>query len=420
MKKSMKILSIEIVNNKAIKCFQLDCDGKNIEIAGDTGTGKTTAVSALWEILSKGKDTLTHGAKKGHIRVKIGDGSDTFFVAERITTPTTSAITITKHLGTKPLPIDAKDFEDMISSLSVNPHKLNDMKPTEMVKVLLAASDIEIDLDALDSEIAQAEEDRKLAGRAAKASKPVEVPEETTAVVITDLITERDAVQAGNSKIDHHKREFDEICGEHNKLGDEIIKLQEDVKRKLEEQKEYGIRVANGMDWFEKNKHNPTTELDDKISSAEETNRLAAVYEQAKKDHDNHVMLETMHKESDALVKKLRKTKTDALYAAHWPLEGIAYVDGAITFDGMLLDNLGEDDQMLVTGSIAIGDILKHPFKLVRLDGVESMSKKKYEKLKGIYNGHDIQVLSTRVSRGDLDAGEITIVDGVCGEEKDG
>ena len=410
----MNILRLEIINNKAIRCFLLDADGKNIEVAGDTGTGKTTAISTLWDIFTKGKDCLTHGESKGIQRVAIGDEKTTYYMAERITTPSKSKVNAWKMLGEKKLPMDIKDFEAMISKLSINPHKITQMKPAELIKTLLAAADSDIDLEVLDAQIDAAETDRLVAGRAAKASKPVEVPDKTEPVSVSELVAKRDAITEGN-------RKNMVLMGDLNKLRDEqTAELEAYEKAKLDlaemasRTKARQERVDKGSAWAEKVVLPSTDDLDEQIAGAEETNALAAVYTQAVKDLENYDLLQLVHKEADDAVKSLRGQKKEALDTIRWPLEGIAVDDGEIAYNGVLLENLGESEQMLVTAAIALGDIEKHEIKVVRLDGIESLSKKDYGTMRDLFNERGVQVLSTRVSRNnDVEDGEITITEGV-------
>ena len=415
----MKIISIEIINQKKIRLFNAELDGGNLEVAGETGTGKTTAVSALWDIITKGGDTLTHGETKGHVRVKLGDGSDTYLVAERITTKKTSSITVQKFLGTKAIDVLPKDFEKMISSLSVNPHKIIDMKPTEKIKTLLRAADCDVDLDALDAEIEEAEKERLDAGRAADKSKPVEIPEKTEKVSISELVAQRDAIVAKNDKRKKNYAELDSLYERRGEVCDSIKELEEKLANMNDELSELSTRISGGEVWKKKNPLESTDELTAQIASAEETNERAAVYEQAVKHQADRELLLTIKKEADDKVKELRAQKKAALDAAHWPLDGLCVEDGVITYNGIILDNLGESEQMLVTAAIALGDIEKHPLKVVRIDGIESLSKKDYEKLREIFNGRGIQVLATRVSRNGTEPGEIEIVDGVYDQQKE-
>lgn len=411
----MKIISLEIENQKAIKCFQLDADGKNIEISGDAGTGKTTAISALWDILTKGKDVLSHGEKKGVIRVAIGDENATYYLAERDTTPSKSTVTISKMLGAKKLPMDLKDFESMISKLSINPHRITQMKPAERIKTLLAAAECDIDLDALDAKISEAEQDRLLSGRAAKASKPVEVPEKTEPVSVSELITKRDAIQKKNQKTQGSLTDLDALIKGRDAVLKGIKILESELADRKAEVEVANARIDKGIKWRKTAVIVSTDDLDEQISSSEEINKLAAVYEQAVKDSENHALLQSMQKEADDTVKALREQKKAALDGITWPLDGISVADGGITYNGVLLENLGESEQMLVTAAIALGDIEKHEIKVVRMDGIESMSKANYESLRDLFNERGVQVLSTRVSRGDVDDNEIVIEDGSYG-----
>lgn len=408
----MRIIRLEIENQKAIKCFNLDANGNNIEIAGPAGTGKTTAINALWDILSRGKDVLTHGEKKGAVRVSIGDETGTHYIAERVTTPSKSTVTLYKMLGAKALPMDMKDFEAMLSKLSVNPHKIKDMKPTERIKTLLAAAECDIDLEALDAEIEEAEQDRLLAGRAANNSKPVEVPEKEEPVSVSELITKRDAVQEKNQKTRDVLHELDDLKDKQAADEEELGQLSLKVKQLQHDIELRKVRIDKGNEWEKTVDIVETTDLDQQIADAEQINKRAAIYEQAKKDLDNFNMLQAMKKEADDKVKELRESKKQALGSVQWPLDGIAIEDGEITYNGCLLDNLGESEQMLVTSAIARGDIEKHEFKVVRLDGIESMSPENYEQLKTMFNEIGVQVLSTRVSRGDEEPNEIVITEG--------
>lgn len=413
----MHILEIEIVNQKAIKVFQKNLDGENLEISGQTGTGKTTAVSALWEVLQKGSDTLSHGESKGHIRVRLGDKTDIVYEAVRTSTPKTSSITITKLVGGKPMPVNTKDFENMMSKLSINPHRIADMKPKERSTTLLSAAELDVDLDALDEEIRVAEQERLFAKRDADNAKCTEIPEKVERVSVSDLIAERDAINKKNEKFREAERSKKYLEDEKIKLESEAERLNERLAEIHDGLNEIETRMKNASEWLSKNFLQSTDSLDIQIEAAESTNERAAVYEQAVIDKQVHDTLVHKHKEADQHVKELVSSRKSALDNAKWPLAGLSVSDGDVYYNGILFDNLGESEQMLVTAAIAIGDIEKYPMKIVRMDGIESMSKKDYEKLRTMFNVRGIQVLSTRVSRGDVEENEIVINEGTYTEE---
>lgn len=414
----MYILDLEIENQKTIKCFKKTINGDNLEIAGDTGTGKTTAVSALWEVLEKGTDTLSHGASKGVIRVSIGDESDTVFVAERVNTPKTSKTTISKVIAGRPVPITTKDFDQMLSKLSVNPHRIAEMKPKERTIALLSAANVSIDVGALDAEIKALEDERLYAGRKAEDAKPFsKAPEKAEPVVISSLIAERDAGQKRNEKIANAKKEIENLCKANEDDAAEIDELNKKIAQLSDAIAVRSTRIENGEKWLTENPTLSFVHIDEQLASAEETNRKAAVYATYQYGVKKYEELIDAHKEADRKVKERYAYRKQVLDSAKWPIEGLTISDGDVYYNGILFDNLGESEQMLVTAAIALGDIEKHDIKIVRMDGVESMSKKDYETLRTLFNERGVQVLSTRVSRGGIEQNEIEIVDGIYTEE---
>ena len=63
-------------------------------------------------------------------------------------------------------------------------------------------------------------------------------------------------------------------------------------------------------------------------------------------------------------------------------------------------------------GALAADQIGQAVVRVVRLDGVESMSAEDFAQLETLFRERGIQVLSSRVSRGDLEDGEILIHEG--------
>lgn len=415
----MRILELEIRNNKSVKAFRKALGGNNLELAGDTGTGKTTAVSALWEIIEKCPDAVTHGEKSGQIKIKAGEGNR-WLIAERKHTTKTSTVNIFDQDGKK---ISIADFKAMVSGLAVNPHKILDMKPTEQVATLLKAASVEIDIDALDAEIEMAEQERLIATRQAEAKKPGPQPEKAEKISVSALTIELGKRQVANmaneKKRDEHKRKSNEYrlaCAE----AEELKNRMEDLKKRLDEKaaqickiEKEGKAIKSDVD---KLKDSDTSEIQAQIEAAEKTNEKASAYDAWKLSDVAYRNAENIKKQWQEKVIELRDIKKVALDSAKWPLNGLSVKDGKIVYNDVLLSNLGTSEQMLVCAALAIEDIKAHPLKVVRMDGIESMSKVDYESLKGLFNGHGIQVLSTRVSRGDTEPGEIVISEGVYEE----
>jgi hypothetical protein len=426
----MRIIEIDITNTKKLKAFRKVLGGDNLEVAGSTATGKTTAVSALWEILEKGGDALTHGEKRGCIRVTLGDG-DRSIIAERVHTKAGSTISLTAHNGKTPEKISPADFKKMLSRLSVNPHKIMDMGPTERVRTLMAAADIEIDLEALDEEIRKKEESRLEAFRKMEAIEPGDAPEKTDAVSTMELLAEKARIEAHNRSTEAMFRKHEALIEQVSRadewikakeeriesLREEILELQDRIGAMFNDRQINDAKATEAMREANSAGTLGLSKIDAELADVDRVNEKAALWKRWSFEKARWQDAKDEHLEIFRQVNELRDQKKTALESAKWPLGGLTIEDGQVMYKGFLLENLGESEQMLVCAALAIADIQKHPVRVVRMDGVESMSKADFDALKGLFNGRGIQVLSTRVSRGDAEPSEIVIVDGEYSEE---
>jgi hypothetical protein len=277
------------------------------------------------------------------------------------------------------------------------------------------------------------EEERLTAHRNAETLKVGPEPDKVEAVSVSVLVATKDemeAVNAGNQKLrdqlERLKTEKGTIEQTQKQILTQLKTIEEEKKRLAIREKtlndsllgttkqatEIDQRITKGTDIVEKIKDLDTTAIRAEIANAESVNKRAAQYEAWTANNAKYEAAVEKHKDIDEHVKVLNAKRKEALDNATWPLEGLEIIDGDILYNGCLFDNLGESETMLVCAALAISDIKAHPIKVVRMDGVESMSKADYEQLRELFNGEGIQVLSTRVSRGDTEPNEITIVDG--------
>ena len=406
----MKIVSLDITNIRKVKAFTMELNGENLQIAGGVAEGKTTVINALWEILTKRSDALSHGATKGKIKIKLSDGSKTI-IAERITTKKSSTLNLVDQDGDS---LSAADFKSMISDLSVNPHQITNLRGDEQARVLLKAAEVSIDLQAVNVELMELEESRLVLHRASSVLKPSDTqPEKVEKVSLSELLGEIDKGNVVNAVNADSRGKLvaleDEIAGvisEKAALETKIMEL-DTVQKGLSERIEKGQKVCAEL------KDVDVSSMKEKVGSAEAINEKAAIYDAYEKSVDDYQDKKIKHEEVSEQIKALKEKKKAALEDAKWPIEGLSVDDYKVYYNDCLLENLGESEQILVCSALAMKDIMANPMRVVRLDGIESMSKEHFQKLTDMFNGAGIQVLSTRVARTDeVELGEIKIVDG--------
>jgi outer membrane murein-binding lipoprotein Lpp len=152
--------------------------------------------------------------------------------------------------------------------------------------------------------------------------------------------------------------------------------------------------------------------LQETLSRSQEINEEARKYAEWVRENAKLEKAQAIFSAQDALVKEKDKQKRETLEAIQWPVPGCSIEEGVIHFRGVPLSQCGNSEQLLVCGALAADQISQAVVRVVRLDGVESMSAEDFAQLETLFEERGIQVLSSRVSRGDLEDGEILIHEG--------
>lgn len=439
------ILLIEVVNNRSIKVFRAKVNGGHLEVAGPTGTGKTTAISALWEIIAPGQDRIRHGEDSSDVKIRLSDGKRKI-TAKRHYTPSGSTVTITDDEGES---ISAKDFKEMISVLSSNPHKIESMKNSDKIKLLLQSAGITPEqYEALDAAIDKTKDSLSEAIMIHKQTTPGDEPEKVGRVSTEDLQAEIRKMNEHNEHCDRLDQEARDAANKYdmalrNKESaseevDRAMQCVEDLERELQEARE---SLESSEEALQEATHDLTqagsakkkTEKASKEAKRIDYSEIAAVIDRSNHANDKAAAYEAWmkqvkaHEEATGKLGEAKskhsaaiKAKREFIDGAKFPLPGLSIEDGNLVYNGNLVDNLGSSEQTLVYASLAFEDVARCSIKAVRLDGIESMSKEDYETIKAIADEKGIQILSSRVTwDGSVEDNEVLIVDGIYGAEED-
>lgn len=411
----MKILEIHIQNYKKIEVLHLILDGKSLKVAGTTGQGKTTAISALWDVLETVGDPIRNAGKgpgaKASVSVVVGEPGNRF-VAERTYKAGETKITIQSE--DKKKKVTARDFQTWVSSLAVNPHKIMNMKPQEQTATLLRAAEVPegVDLDQIDADRATAHQAREDARKdKTRLSEEIGIkPREVQPLDIQATLDELTQRQTeGAAAVQELERLDAGILAAKEVHADLLRRVAEACARvdALQEERE---PVA---EWIRENVDpGREDELRKDLARAQEINAEAQLWTTWQERAARLEEASLRFTENDLAVKACEAAKRAAVEAIQWPIAGLSVVDGVIYFRGVPLDQAGESEKLLVCGALAAHEIGKAPLRVVRLDGVEAMSAEDFQTLEAIFEEKDIQVLSSRVTRGDLEDGEICIHEG--------
>lgn len=452
-KNGYHILLLEIINNRFIKAFKARLNGKHLEVAGDTGTGKTTATSALWEILSPGSDRITHGEKKSTLKVVLSNGEDTI-TAVRNYLPSGSNIMVSRHIVDEDgIPetksISAKEFKGMLSPLSSNPHDIKSMKSRDKVELLLGSAGIPLEsYESADSAISLAAVELGDAQAHRKDSVPGDEPEKADPVgaealakkiadinehnakcdaLLSDVAATENAHEVAESNVfvlENNASSYAQSIENHLQIINElkvdieanksVLTLSQKSLSKSRDAMKEAKRLSDSL------KRIPQEEISNEVEKASRLNEVASIHKQWEDRVEADKIAGDNLSRAQKTHKAALKAKKLIMDGAELPLDGLTINDGELWYNEILVDNLGESEQMLVYGSLAIEDALSHDIRAVRMDGIESMGQEDYIKLRDLATEKKVQLFTTRVTRDDVISNtEILIADGYYPEPED-
>lgn len=416
----MKILKIEMSNYKKIKALEIEPNGESFVVAGEPDAGKTTVISALWDLLQPISEPLKHGEKSGKIRITLGkDNSEYRIFAERKFTEKTNTISILSSKGEK---ITKAIIVDLLNKITYEPLKILDMKGKELTDYLLDVAimpegfdlhEIEQKRIILESERLDAHRDKDILKK-----RLGDEPEKVTEIINTEDIHKKlEGIVEHNSEIEKAEigvnnlieersiktKRTEEIQAQIDALNIELSNTHDDIIK-------IGTRIAKGEAWLEENEKRDYTKIKAELDAAEENNKKVEAYDKWLSEQTLYTTAKEKHAEIDTYIKQLDQDKKDGLSKAKFPVDGLTIEDGKVFYQDCLLENCGTEKQIYVSTALVASNI--KGIKAMRIDRAESMGKAARQMVIDTAKKFGVQVCMSRVAEESIGDNEIHIIDG--------
>jgi len=392
----MKLIGLSIENLRKIKAARLDFDGKHlVQIRGENGAGKSTVIDAIKYLITGSKeipgDVVTHGESKAKIIGQI----DEYTIKRSITTEGKSTLTIENKTGKMGSP---QAFLDTISGRFLDPEWFANLSGPEKKKVLMDY--LGIDFTEIDKKIAEAEQDRLIAGRELKAigeAVPVEKVEEKS---LKELLQKKGDIEKFNTEQKDRERK--------------IVKDIYDLRAEMVSILNAGLyKEPSNIEAFENDlskisklykekfpelkklpKPEPdrnTEEIEKEIADLEENNRKARAYQEYLDKKEAIEEKENEYKELDEDVKSLRQEKIDMVEKAELPVNGLSIGDAGLIHNGATDDNWSQSEALKIGILLAVA--FSGELKTIYIKRGESMDTQSLGKLKELAEAHGFQII---------------------------
>lgn len=138
----MKLISASIENYCRIQLLEIDAQGNHVLISGPNGSGKTSAVDAVWRALAgtSSKETpepIHDGAKRAVVKLDLGD-----YLVERRWTPSGTTLQVWDKEGAK-VQGAQKVLDSLFARLCLDPVQFLRLRPAEQIAAVLAVCGVE-------------------------------------------------------------------------------------------------------------------------------------------------------------------------------------------------------------------------------------------------------------------------------------
>lgn len=373
--KRFRVLNLEAANVKRLRAIDVTVDPKAplVIVGGNNGEGKSSTLDCILYALG-GKDAvcadpLRHGQKKGFTRVTIGD-----YVVTRRFTPTGQVLELKTKEGLN-VPSPQGFLDSLAGVLNFDPLAFSRMAPAKRLATLISLVKLDIDLADLatkrkalfDSRTDLSRRKRDFEGDLRQTPEPdASLPAEK--IDVSALVAEKSRLAVIAKANDLVRSECAQKRVKMESSARAVSQFESEVER-LTEALRYAQKAldeARGEHQGAVNAHrlatfdveqlaDPDTSLiDAQISEASDINTKI---ERAAEYRSKQSKLATMEKQYEQLsesIEQLDQAKEDALSRAEFPIPGLSFADGDVSFNGTLYDQLSSAEQTKVALAMAM------------------------------------------------------------------
>lgn len=407
---AMKLLRLEIENVKRLKAIRIQPNGNAVIIGGENDQGKSSVLDSI-EYLFKGKRAqcerpVREGAEKGTI---VGELDD-LIVKRTINKKGGTYLTVSNKDGA-PRKSPQAILDKFIGALSFDPLAFTKMDKKAQIETLKRL--VGLDFSEYDKRISELLEKRReanikardLEGRYREMPEYPEAPEKE--VSISALLNHLGEVQAENLNIRQRLREFESAEEALNGAAEELRRREaalEEAKAAVEEAKKNLEEAARARNELERSIEdlNPINEdpIKEQIKNSEEINRQVRANAEAfivKKESEE---IKEAARKFDAAIKEIEESKASALEKVSFPVEGLSFDEGGVTFNGLPFDDdqIGSAARLKV--SVAMGLALNPELKVILIRDGSLLDEKSLAMIAKMAADADAQVWIERVGEG--------------------
>lgn len=439
---AQRIIALQVENIKRVVALRLKPDGGLVVVGGDNAQGKSSVLDAIEYAFGGGNalpsKPIKDKARKARVIAETQD-----YTVTRTFTEKGSYLTVTTKDGAR-YPQPQALLDKMVGDLSFDPLAFTRKRPAEqaaLVRELAGVDTTEVDKarsEAFETRTELGRDEKKLAAQLEAAPFYEDVPDEP--VSIESIAKDIEANRAHNAA---NQKERDRIAdlrreGERKRaeleqaLANAVIAHKaavdrtESLKAELNKAVHAEETLANAKAEAEGVRDGFTTELDKglaeveldleglvdkpvdelvgRLANCEQTNEKVRANRERNNLSAEHDAVASHVTKLTATIEECDRKKKKMLAEADLPVEGLAYDDDGVTYNGIPFDQCSSAEQLRV--SVAMTLAMNPALRVMLIRDGSLLDETSMKLLAELAATHDAQVWVERVSKGE----EVSVV----------
>ena len=393
----MKIIGLKVENIKKVKAVEIHPTEPIVKLSGDNGAGKSSILDSIAYAIGGKRlipdDPIRKGEDKAEITVELDD----LIVTRKFTRKGKDYTTTLKVM--------AKDgaaysngqavLDALIGKLSFDPFEFSQMDEKEQADLLKGMVDLGINLKQWDADYKALYQERTIAGREADRLKAAGqtlpkyegVPNEETpaSIIMAEYQAAVKAQGDENKRIDYIaecRADMKTAQEKIDRIKSELVAAEKDLKGNESEltkaQAAPPIVCPN------------IAEIQTKLDSIEEINakvRANQIRAKAVKDYQD---AKKKHESIDKATSDKLAEKDAAIRNAKYPVEGLAFEDDSLMYNGIPLSQASAGEQIII--SARIGMVLNPNLKVLLIRNASLIGTKNFDLLSKLAEQNEYQM----------------------------
>lgn len=408
----MKIVGLHAENVKRLRAVDITPDPDVQVVGGRNAQGKTSVLDAIWLALGGGKasKTITRPVRDGQDHATVVLDLGDLKVTRTWNTQGRSTLRVEAADGaryTSPQAI----LDRLVGAMSLDPLAFTRLPARQQREALLDLVDLDVDLDALETERAALYTERTEVGRAGKALGDIVVddtlPAEETSM--QRLIADLHDAQEHNDRIEQVRREYSATCDRFEAAAKRV----EDLRHRLEsleadlaaarQQKERADAALAAS-----NAPIDTGAIEARMRTVETENAKIRANNAARDRAAEAEALRSQYQDLTSRITAIDNRKARALASARFPVDGLGFDDAGVTYRGVPFSQASGAEQIRV--SVATAMALNPRLRVLRIMDGSLLDAEAMDAIRTQVADADFQLWIERV--GDADDGAVVIEDG--------